>query len=487
MMQNPMEPGVESALPMVSSPYAVLEYDDGGSDGDEGDDVAYDEQEGAYGPFAPGTSTVAQGTFNMTNTVVGAGIIGLPYALKQAGFWVGIGALLAMAYMTELSLRLLMRVAFRARCNTYEALATHAFGASGFWLVSSARFLFSGGAMLAFLMILADTVTSVVSAYTADADTDALRRYVVLGSSFGAILPIVLLRDVTSLSRFSLLSISTVAVMELVVLAQLGKSAGYYAASCTAEEQGSCAHVFPAGGEPPAATVFEGGGFAPALAIFAFAFTCHDSSFIILSSLREPTYKNWCRITRRALLVAVVLCLVMAVPGYLVFRDKTDPNLLNNYPASDGVMNAVRCLYAFTMVLTFPMCFNVCRGVLNTVCFGMDGESSLEMPLSRHLGLTLPLFLATVGLAVLVKSLGVVLELTGAFGATMVAFVLPAAATLKIRRDAEEAVAPLTGASGGRRRAAQEPQRLPILLLSFGVVMGLTATVQSINGAINNS
>jgi len=349
MMQNPMKPAeLESAL----SPYAVLEYDDGGSDGDEGDDVAYDEQEGAYGPFAPGTSTVSQGTFNMTNTVVGAGIIGLPYALKQAGFWMGIGALLAMAYMTELSLRLLMRVAFRARCNTYEALATHAFGASGFWLVSSARFLFSGGAMLAFLMILADTVTSVVSAYTTDADTDALRRYVVLGSSFAAILPIVLLRDVTSLSRFSLLSISTVAVMELVVLAQLGKSASYYAASCTAEERGSCAHIFPEGGEPPAATVFEGGGFAPALAIFAFAFTCHDSSFIILSSLREPTYKNWCRITRRALLVAVVLCLVMAIPGYLVFRDKTDPNLLNNYPAGDGVMNAVRCLYAFTMVRT---------------------------------------------------------------------------------------------------------------------------------------
>jgi len=133
------------------------------------------------------------------------------------------------------------------------------------------------------------------------------------------------------------------------------------------------------------------------------------------------------------------------------------------------------------------MCFNVCRGVLNTVCFGMDGESSLEMPLSRHLGLTMPLFLATVGLALLVKSLGVVLELTGAFGATMVAFVLPAAATLKIRRDAEEAVAPITGVSGGRRRAAQEPQRLPIFLLAFGVVMGLTATVQSINGAINNS
>ena len=406
---RPEEPGAEAGSATPASPYSVLEYSM-----DEGD--GYDEEHGLYGPFEPGTSTISQGVFNMTNTVVGAGIIGLPFALKEAGFWAGIGALIAMAVMTEMSLKLLMRSAIRARCDTYEALASAAFGRAGFWVVSMARFLFSGGAMLAFLMILADTVTSVVAAYSSDVDSDALRRWVILGASFAAILPIVLLRDVTSLSRFSLLSISTVAVMELVVLGQLGHSHFYYAESCSPRDAGTCAQVYNTTEDtpPPSATVFEGGGFAPALAIFAFAFTCHGSSFIILSSLKEPSYANWCFITRRSLVIAVVLCMLMAVPGYMVFRDKTDPNLLNNYPGDDTVMNVVRSLYAFTMVLTFPMCFNVCRAVLNTVCFGMNAESSVDMPLTRHLGLTIPMFLVTVGLALLVKSLGVVLELTGA-------------------------------------------------------------------------
>eukprot|EP00937_MAST-01D_sp_MAST-1D-sp2_P007915 g7915.t1 len=456
-----------SVVPVSSSKYEALEVDGDG--------------EGWVGlgatPFAAGTSTFRQGVFNTANTIVGAGIISLPYALNEAGCWAGLTAMVVMATLTEYSLRLLMRTAMLHGHTSYEALARDAFGRGGFIAVCASRFTFSGGAMVAFLLILGDTVAAVAAAGAGPdgmgVSTLTLRRWVILVASLSLILPLCLLRDVTSLSRFSLLSVAAVLVMEVVVLAQLPHAHAYFANSCADggnELGGACARSFTRGGERDAPSVVEWSGLFPALAIFAFAFTCHDSSFIIVASLRDPTLRQWSRIVRRALFVATALCVCMALPGYLTFRQKTDPNLLNNYPLDDNVMNFVRSLYAFTMVLTFPMCFNVCRSVLNAARYGEHAEPQTTMPLRRHLLLTLPLFCVTLVLALVVTELGLVLELTGALAATMVAFLLPAACTLQLAHRSTEG-----GGASERRRAWA--------LLLFGSAMGITASVQAIQNA----
>eukprot|EP00936_MAST-01D_sp_MAST-1D-sp1_P000338 g338.t1 len=459
--------------PIAGAAYAPLEVDDElpFAAAEAGNDASST-------PFSHGTSSFNEGVFNMTNTIVGAGIIGLPYALREAGCWAGIAALVTMAALTDFSLRMLMRTAIQQRVTTYEALVQAALGRSGFTIVCIARFLFSGGAMLAYLLILGDTVTSVIASSASDntavnsIDSDALRRYAILGASLLLVLPLCLLRDITHLSKTSLLSIMTVGVMEMVVLAQLPNAAKFFNSSCAVGiDDGTCTHTFAVGGERGNPSVLEPAGFFPALAIFAFAFTCHDSSFIIISSFQKPTYQQWCRTTHISIAIATALCLLMALPGYLTFRAKTDPNLLNNYPNDDSVMTFVRALYALTMVLTYPMCFNVCRSVLNVVFYGTAAESQITMPLRRHLLLTLPLFFVALFLALIVKELGLVLELTGAVGATAVAFVLPAVSLLRLSSSASTGMV-LPGSRAERRRAWA--------LMIFGTIMGLTAAAQAI-------
>jgi hypothetical protein len=52
----------------------------------------------------PGMSSVLDAAFNFTNSIVGAGIIGLPYAMKQAGVISGIILLVLLTYMVGMSL-----------------------------------------------------------------------------------------------------------------------------------------------------------------------------------------------------------------------------------------------------------------------------------------------------------------------------------------------------------------------------------------------
>jgi hypothetical protein len=48
---------------------------------------------------------------NLVNSIVGAGIIGIPYAMRQSGIVVGLVLLVLVAYLTDKSLRIIIEVA----------------------------------------------------------------------------------------------------------------------------------------------------------------------------------------------------------------------------------------------------------------------------------------------------------------------------------------------------------------------------------------
>ena len=59
-------------------------------------------------PEATGSASIANVSFNMTNNILGAGLIGLPFALSEAGPLPGILLLCVLAWMTDYSIRLLI-------------------------------------------------------------------------------------------------------------------------------------------------------------------------------------------------------------------------------------------------------------------------------------------------------------------------------------------------------------------------------------------
>ena len=99
-------------------------------------------------------STLVACAANLTNAIVGSGIVGIPYSIKQCGFVSGLVLILICAALTEKSLRLLVATAKHAHTGSYETVAEAAFGKFGFQFVAINMFIMSYGAMLSYSMIV---------------------------------------------------------------------------------------------------------------------------------------------------------------------------------------------------------------------------------------------------------------------------------------------------------------------------------------------
>lgn len=66
------------------------------------------------------------------------------------------------------------------------------------------------------------------------------------------------------------------------------------------------------------------------------------NSLLIYGSLQTPTMKRFAKVTHYSTFVSMIACLLMALAGFLTFGDKTEGNVLNNFPADNLMVNIAR-------------------------------------------------------------------------------------------------------------------------------------------------
>lgn len=114
------------------------------------------------------TSEFGGSFFNFVNSIVGAGIIGLPYAFHHTGFGFGIILLTLVGYITYFSVNILVASGNKVRAYSYESVMQHAFGQKGVLLIIIAQFLVAFGAMLAYIVVIGDTMPELVRSFDED-------------------------------------------------------------------------------------------------------------------------------------------------------------------------------------------------------------------------------------------------------------------------------------------------------------------------------
>jgi len=164
-------------------------------------------------------------------------------------------------------------------------------------------------------------------------------------------------------------------------------------------------------------TMFSGVG------AMSFAFVCHHSSFIVASSLKNPTQERWGKVTDISVGSATAMCLVLGLMGYLGFLEETEGDILNNFDRG-LILGFGRFLLALTMVFTYPMESFVARHAILSVTH--DETIANELPGPLRIKTTVSLYLSCLVLSVSFSDLGLVLELTGAISASFLAYILPA-------------------------------------------------------------
>lgn len=66
------------------------------------------------------------------------------------------------------------------------------------------------------------------------------------------------------------------------------------------------------------------------------------NSLLIYGSLKKPTLDRFTTVTHYSTGVSMVMCLVMALAGFLSFGSKTQGNVLNNFPSNNIMVNIAR-------------------------------------------------------------------------------------------------------------------------------------------------
>lgn len=392
-------------------------------------------------------SQVSGACSNLVNSIVGAGIIGIPFALQQSGLVSGVILLLLVGYFTDKSLRMMVDLAtcspqLRGRgVWTYDDLMLLPFGPKGRVFVLCSMFITAYGAMVAYLLIIKDTLP-VVWGLVEDGDASVggfvERELVMLGTSLAVVVPLSMQRDFSSLSFTSTISVvaDILLVIFVAVYAPIGESL---------ENAGGLGNVIQ--------NSIIDKGFFIGFGVLTVAMCCQHSAFIVASSLDNPTPKRWSVVTAVSLSASTLLCLVLGVAGYLGFLDETNGDVLNNFDADSTSANVARGLLAVTMFFTYPMEAFVARHVLVQLIWkgDLDGyvfettvdpvtgeERSSQYKakichcLSRRHQVTLLIYLMTLAPALIVDDLGPVLSITGAIGGCCLAYIGPGLAYLGV-------------------------------------------------------
>ncbi|KAM6502281.1 Transmembrane amino acid transporter domain containing protein [Amanita muscaria] len=237
----------------------------------------------------------------------------------------------------------------------------------------------------------------------------ANRQFIISLCIIGVSYPLSLYRDIHKLSRASGFALVCMGIIVISVLIEGPR--------VPQELKGDPSKRF---------SILEPGIFQ-SIGVISFAYICHHNSLIIYASLRNPTLGRFAKVTHISMLISLVVCMTLGISAFLVFTNKTQGNILNNFPADDTIINIARFCFGLNMFTTLPLELFVCREVIEQTFF-----SDKTFNMRRHIFFTTTILFSTMLVALITCDLGVMLEITGGVSATALSFIFPAICHLKL-------------------------------------------------------
>lgn len=396
---------------------------------------------------AVGSSSVSATVFNFTNSIVGAGCIALGSAIGKSGGLVSIVAILGFAVLSKYSFDLvigLSRDAAGANAGkqnsttpSYESLGHHAFGPRGRIVVHASKLVYSYGSLVVYIKIVKDNFASaVVQLYSMSMARfpssslfvwdDRREDMVTILVGFLVIFPICLLRNMSSLEKWSMLKVAIIFSMLFTMIYLLIKSD--YAEVMTITTYEKWFEVRP--------------GFVTSLGSFVFTFVAQHTINITYESLKPEfqTMAKWEIVSTASTVLSAVISMAIGLVVYVTFWTDASSNVFSLYPAPSIPVALAKFLLSVMIMFTYPATFFACRELLcpggaaqETKAWWLLERHSRQLILPLHVAVSFLLWASTTTLAILAPSLLDVVNLVGSATGTLIAFILPAVFSYKMR------------------------------------------------------
>lgn len=169
----------------------------------EWDDAGEEDEENAVAEELRRPKSGLKSAFmNMANSIIGAGIIGQPYAMRQAGLLAGTVLLVALTAVVDWTICLIVINSKLSGTSSFQGTVEHCFGRPGLIAISVAQWVFAFGGMVAFGVIVGDTIPHVLTAIWSDLGNVPVlglltnRRVAIAVFCMGISYPLTLYRDI---------------------------------------------------------------------------------------------------------------------------------------------------------------------------------------------------------------------------------------------------------------------------------------------------
>ncbi|KAM4036123.1 sodium-coupled neutral amino acid symporter 1 [Anomaloglossus baeobatrachus] len=377
--------------------------------------------------YSPGTTSIGMSVFNLSNAIMGSGILGLAFALANTGIALFVVLLISVTLLSIYSINLLLKCSQETGCMVYEKLGEQIYGTPGRFLVFGSTTLQNTGAMLSYLFIVKNELPNVIKFLIGMEDTSSPwyldGRFLLVVVTIGIILPLCLLKNLGYLGYTSGFSLTCMFFFLVVVIYNKFKI------PCPIHNNGTTHNPQNISVEEQCTPKFFtfNSQTAYALPTLAFAFVCHPSVLPIYSELRDRSQKKMQLVSQVSFFAMFLMYLLTAIFGYLTFYDEVESELLATYKdKKDILLLTVRLAVIIAVILTVPVLFFTVRSSL----FELARKTKYKF--WQHLLVTIVLLILIDLLVIFIPAMKDIFGAIGATSANMLIFILPSILYLKI-------------------------------------------------------
>ena len=293
-------------------------------------------------------TSISSGVANLANTILGAGLLGLPSAFARCGWLAGGLLLLIFAAFSALGLHLLSSSAdLTGRPSSLHSVAEKALPNLGLW-IDLAVALKCFGVATSYLVVVGDLLPRALLPFGASGIFLERRFWSILAAL--AVSPLTFLSRIDALRHTSILALFAVAIITALVVA-------FALAGPSMPLLDACAGVARADCRGRIVAFTSGMSLLRALPIYTFAFTCHQNMVSISNEMAigdSPCPGRVVTAIGVAELLALAQYLVVALAGYLTFGEHVASDVLASYPPS-ALVSGCRLLVAVLVTLSYPL------------------------------------------------------------------------------------------------------------------------------------
>ncbi|XP_017577672.1 sodium-coupled neutral amino acid transporter 3 [Pygocentrus nattereri] len=382
-----------------------------------------------------GKTSFGMSVFNLSNAIMGSGILGLAYAMSNTGIVLFLTLLIFIAILTAYSIHLLLKSAGVVGIRAYEQLGFRAFGQTGKIIAACIITVHNIGAMSSYLFIVKIELPFVIEGllgHKSSGEWYLNGNYLIIIVSLGVILPLALMRQLGYLGYTSGFSLSCMVFFLIsVIYKKFVMECPVYSDNST---QTSISAVYSSDNDTcTAKLVTLTPQAAYTIPILAFAFVCHPEVLPIYTELKKPTKKRMQNVANISIMAMFVMYLLTAIFGYLTFYGNVEGELLKNYSTADTLMLCVRLAVLVAVTLTVPVVlFPIRRAVLQL----LFPEKPFHW--ARHILIALCLLFLVNLLVIFVPNIRDIFGVIGATSAPSLIFILPGIFYVRIVPEEQE-------------------------------------------------